>query len=59
MTGFLYIPRSEEFMGERSVSWLRSHRHETPHRKLYDRFLFNPVELRAFVEKHTPRGKAS
>jgi len=58
MTGYLNIRAAGQFLGGRSVSWVRSHLHEIPHRKLYDRLLFDPQELRAFVEtnsiKHNP-----
>lgn len=50
MTGYLNIHDAAAFLGGRSVSWVRSHLHEIPHRKLYDRLLFDPAELRAFVE---------
>jgi hypothetical protein len=60
MTGFLNIRQAAAFLGGRSVSWLRSHLHEIPHRKLYDRLLFDPAELRAFVEKNAKqRGPAN
>jgi hypothetical protein len=55
MTGYLNIRQAAEFLGGRSVSWLRSHIHEIPHRKLYDRLLFDPVELRTFVEARSTR----
>lgn len=55
MTGYLNIRQAAEFLGGRSVSWLRSHLHEIPHRKLYDRLLFEPVELRTFVEARSTR----
>lgn len=55
MIGYLNIRQAAEFLGGRSVSWLRSHIHEIPHRKLYDRLLFDPVELRAFVEARSTR----
>ena len=55
MTGYLNIRQAAEFLGGRSVSWLRSHLHEIPHRKLYDRLLFDPAELRAFVEARSER----
>lgn len=47
--GFLNIRQATEFLGGRSVSWVRSHLHEIPYRKLYDRLLFDPQELRAYV----------
>jgi hypothetical protein len=53
--GYLNIRQAAEFLGDRSVSWLRSHLHEIPHRKLYDRLLFDPAELRAFVEARSTR----
>jgi hypothetical protein len=55
VTGYLNIRQAAEFLGGRSVSWLRSHLHEIPHRKLYDRLLFDPVELRTFVEARSTR----
>lgn len=55
MTGYLNIRQAAEFLGGRSISWLRSHLHEIPHRKLYDRLLFDPDELRAFVEARSDR----
>jgi hypothetical protein len=55
MTGYFNIRQAAEFLGSRSVSWLRSHLHEIPHRKLYDRLLFDPVELRSFVEARSTR----
>ncbi len=55
MTGYFNIRQAAEFLGGRSVSWLRSHLHEIPHRKLYDRLLFDPVELRTFVEARSTR----
>ena len=55
MTGYLNVRQAAEFLGGRSVSWLRSHLHEIPHRKLYDRLLFDPAELRAFVEARSER----
>ena len=55
MIGYLNIRQAAEFLGGRSVSWLRSHIHEIPHRKLYDRLLFDPIELRAFVDTRSTR----
>lgn len=55
MTGYLNVRQAAEFLGGRSVSWLRSHIHEIPHRKLYDRLLFDPIELRTFVEARSTR----
>jgi len=43
------------FLGNKSMAWLRSHLHEIPHRKLYDRLIFDPAELRAFVEARSER----
>jgi hypothetical protein len=51
VTGYLNIRQAAQFMGGRSVSWLRSHLNEIPHYRLYDRLLFDPVSLRAFVER--------
>ncbi|OGO35301.1 MAG: hypothetical protein A2Z03_07765 [Chloroflexi bacterium RBG_16_56_8] len=53
--GFLNIRQAAEFLGGRSVRWVRSHLHEIPHRKLYDRLLFDPLELRAYVEACSER----
>ena len=55
MTGYLNTRQAANFLGGRSLSWLRSHLHEIPHRKLYDRLLFDPEELRAFVETRSER----
>ena len=49
--GYLNIRQAAAFLGGRSVSWLRSHLHEIPYYRLYDRLLFSPDALRAFVEK--------
>jgi hypothetical protein len=58
VTGFLDIHGARQFLGNRSLSWLRLHVHEIPHLKLYDRLLFDPAELRAWVtataERHNP-----
>ena len=53
--GYLNPRQAAAFLGGRSVSWLRSHLDEIPHRKLFDRLLFDPAELRAFVEKNAAR----
>ena len=53
--GYLNAKQAAEFLGGRSVRWLRSHLHEIPHFKLYDRLLFDPKELRAFVQKEAER----
>ncbi len=58
MTGYLNIRQAADFLGGRSLSWLRSHLHEIPHRKLYDRLLFDPDELRSFVETRSERRHA-
>ncbi len=55
MTGYLNVRQAASFLGGRSVSWLRGHLHEIPHRKLYDRLLFDPQELRAFVEQNAEK----
>jgi hypothetical protein len=56
--GYLDIHGARQFLGNRSVSWLRLHVHEIPHLKLYDRLLFSPDELQAWVlataERHNP-----
>lgn len=58
MTGYLDIHGARKFLGGRSLSWLRLHVHEIPHRKLFDRLIFDPVELRQWVEataeRHVP-----
>lgn len=51
MTGYLGPHGARKFLGDKSMAWLRSHLHEIPHRKLYDRLLFDPAELRAWVER--------
>ncbi len=53
--GYLDIRAAATFLGGRSVSWLRSHLHEIPHWTLYDRHLFDPAELKAFVEQKAER----
>jgi hypothetical protein len=55
MSGYLNVRQAASFLGGRSVSWLRSHLHEVPHQKLYDRLLFDPAELRAFVEQRAEK----
>jgi hypothetical protein len=55
MTGYLNVRQAAAFLGGRSVAWMRSHLHEIPHRKLYDRLLFDPEELHAFVEVKSQR----
>jgi len=55
MTGYLDIHGARQFLGNRSLSWLRLHVHEIPHVKLYDRLLFDPAELRAWVEQTAVR----
>ncbi len=55
VNGLLNIRQAAVFLGGRSVSWLRSHLTEIPHRKLFDRLLFDPAELRAFFEKRAER----
>ncbi len=55
MRGYINIHEAARFLGGRSASWVRSHLHELPHRKLYDRLLFDPVELRAFVDAKAER----
>ena len=58
MNGYLDIHGARAFLGNKSVSWLRLHLQEIPHLKLYDRLLFDPKELRAYVEataeRHVP-----
>jgi hypothetical protein len=55
VTGYLNPHGARKFFGDKSMSWLRSHLHEIPHLKLYDRLLFDPAELRAWVEKTAER----
>jgi hypothetical protein len=55
MTGYLDIHGARQFLGNRSLSWLRSHIAEIPHLKLYDRLLFDPAELRVWVERTAER----
>lgn len=55
MIGYLDIHGARQFLGNRSVSWLRVHIGEIPHVKLYDRLLFDPTELRAWVEQTSVR----
>jgi hypothetical protein len=52
---YLNIREAGVYLGGRSVSWLRSHLSEIPHRRLYDRLLFDPAELRAFVERNAEK----
>ena len=58
MIGYLDPHGARKFLGDKSMAWLRLHLHEIPHLKLYDRLLFDPVELRSWVERtavrHTP-----
>lgn len=58
MTGYLDIHGARKFLGDKSVSWMRLHIAEIPHRKLYSQLLFCPLELRAWVtataERHVP-----
>jgi len=53
--GYLDIHGARRFLGDKSVSWMRQHIHDIPHRKLYDRLLFDPTELRAWVEQTAER----
>jgi hypothetical protein len=53
--GYLNAKQAAAFLGGRSIRWLRSHLHEIPHYKLYDRLLFDPKELEAFVQKKAER----
>jgi hypothetical protein len=56
--GFLDIHGARQFLGNKSLSWLRLHVSEIPHYRLHDRLLFDPQELRAYVltaaERHNP-----
>ena len=57
-SGFLSFDGMLAYFGGKSRGWGRQHVHEIPHLKLYDRLLFDPAELRAWVErtatKHVP-----
>ena len=53
--GYLNAKQAAAFLGGRSVRWFRRHLHEIPHYKLYDRLLFDPKELRAYVQKTAER----
>jgi hypothetical protein len=55
MTGFLSFNGMLAFLGGKKKGWGRLHVHEIPHMKLYDRLLFDPVELRAWVERTAER----
>lgn len=44
-----------KFCGDRSKGWGRKHLPEIPHLKLYDRLLFDPDELRAWIERTAER----
>lgn len=55
MIGYLNIRQAAAFLGGRSVSWVRSHISDIPHLKLYDRLLFDPQALRAFVEQNAEK----
>lgn len=58
MNGFLDVHGARQFLGNKSLSWLRSHIDQIPHRKLFDRLIFDPLELRQWVEataeRHVP-----
>jgi hypothetical protein len=58
MIGYLSFDQMLAFLGGKSRAWGRLHVHEIPHLKLYDRLLFDPAELRAWVqataERHVP-----
>lgn len=58
MIGFLDFNGMLAFLGGKSRAWGRLHIAEIPHLKLYDRLLFDPAELRAWVtataERHVP-----
>ncbi len=51
MTGYLDIHGARKFLGDKSVSWMRVHINEIPHRKLYSQLLFDPIELKLWVER--------
>lgn len=55
MNGYLDIHGARQFLGNKSLSWLRLQIAEIPHLKLYDRLLFDPAELRAWVERTAER----
>lgn len=52
MNGYLNFDGMLSFLGGKSRSWGRLHIHEIPHRKLFGTLIFDPLELRAWVE-HT------
>jgi hypothetical protein len=58
VTGYLSFDGMLAFLGGKSRAWGRLHVHEIPHLKLYDRLLFDPIELKLWVErtaeKHVP-----
>ena len=58
MTGYLNSREAVRFLGGRSLRWLQSHLHEIPHLRLYDRLIFDPVELKRWVERTAERGTA-
>ena len=49
--GYIGPHEARKFLGGRSMSWLRSHLHEIPHLKLYDRILFDRLKLQEWVEQ--------
>jgi hypothetical protein len=53
--GYLDFNGMLAFLGGRSRAWGRLHVHEIPHRKLFDRLIFDPLELRAWVEQTAVR----
>lgn len=55
MIGYLNVRQAAEFLGGRSISWMRLHMAEIPHLKLYDRLLFDPAELRVWIQSMATR----
>ena len=58
MIGFLNIRQAAEFLGGRSISWMRKNLvgpDAIPGVKLNDRWLFRPEELSGWVERQGER----
>lgn len=55
MTGYLNVRQAAEFLGGRSLSWMRLHSSSIPHYRLHDRLLFSPAELKTYVERTATR----
>ena len=58
MAGFFNSREAARFLGGRSLRWLRAHLHDIPHLRLYDRLIFDPAELRRWVERTAERSAA-